>query len=108
MVHIDEVGNRYAWKGPAWSDSSGHTNGRLTQRPTLQLQFMNLIQEEDLVLINSIQYGTEAYDIRFGAGSHWGYSKDVNGKLAPKFWVYHRDWYWYGNYHLIRVIPDQI
>ena len=21
----------------------------------------------------------------------------MNGKLAPKFWVYHRDWYWYGN-----------
>ena len=27
------VGNRYAWKGPGWSDSQGRTNGRLTQRP---------------------------------------------------------------------------
>ena len=33
MVHIDDVGNRYAWKGPGWSDSQGRTNGRLTQRP---------------------------------------------------------------------------
>ena len=23
--------------------------------------------------------------------------QDENGKLAPKFWVYHREWYWYGN-----------
>ena len=98
MVHIDEVGNRYAWKGPAWSDSSGRTNGRLTQRPN----FTTPVYEFDTggrFGFNKFYtvWPPEAYDIRFGAGSHWGYSKDVNGKLAPKFWVYHRDWYWHGN-----------
>ena len=98
MVHIDDVGNRYAWKGPGWSDSQGRTNGRLTQRPN----YTTPVYEFDTGGRSGFSkfytvWPPEAYDIRFTFGSHWDYSKDANGKLAPKFWVYHRDWYWYGN-----------
>ena len=98
MVHIDDAGNRYAWKGPGWSDSAGRTNGRLTQRPN----YTTPVYEFDTGGRSGFSkfytiWPPEAYDIRFGFGSHWDYSKDQNGKLAPKFWVYHRNWYWYGN-----------
>ena len=99
MVHIDSKDNRYAWKGPGWSDSNNSSiNGRLTQRPN----FTTPVYEFDTGGRSGFSkfytvWPPEAYDIRFGFGSHWDYSKDQNGKLAPKFWVYHRNWYWYGN-----------
>lgn len=96
MVHIDSIDNRYAWKGPGWSEGS-NTSGRLTQRPN----FTTPVYEFETGARNEFSkfytvWPIEAYNIRFINAPHWDYSKDVNGKLAPKFWVYHRNWYWHG------------
>ena len=97
MVHIDEVGNRYAWKGPGWRDGRGRMDGNLTERPN----HTTPVYEFD----TGGRFGynkfytvwpPEAYNIAFNVATHWTYSKDQNGRLAPKFWVYHRDWYWFG------------
>ena len=98
MTHIDDPGNRYAWKGPGWTDGNGGTYGRLTSRPN----YATPVYEFDTLGQSGYSkfytiWPPEAYNLRYGGCcSHWQYSKDSNGHLAPKFWVYHRDWYWHG------------
>ena len=91
---IDNVDNenRYAWKGPGWDDGRGGTYGRLTERPTHTTGLYKFVKANGNVFYT--HNPNEAAGIL--NSQTWTYSKDSNGNLAPRYWIYQHSFYWSG------------
>ena len=92
IINVDGGDQHYAWKGPGWEDGRGGTSGRLTERPTHTIPLYYFRKPNGNVFYTHNPLEAE-YIFNL---TTWTASKDSNGNLAPRYWVYRHNFYWSG------------
>ena len=93
VMDVDGNDQIYAWKGPGWNEALyGGTYGRLTERPTHAIGLYRFVKPN-----NNVFYTHNPAEAEYIFNlTTWDASKDSNGNLAPRYWVYKDNFYWGG------------
>ena len=93
-MDVDGNDQIYAWKGPGWNLAlyGGTYRIEFGERPTHAIGLYRFVKANGNVFYT--HNPREAANI-FNSTT-WDASKDSNGNLAPRYWVYKHNFYWGG------------